>query len=145
MTNVTLTKFSFALPTVVNLEKGQQETFVSSTEFPQEFFGLAPIDQVAVVNGLLCAVVGHIKNEADQLNSAKGLVGADSFPMNIGIGVTVKRSPSLCIDVKFNFPESWSCSNRERKDKVLDSVAYLFQTAAVSIVNRDAKLEGMYE
>jgi hypothetical protein len=145
MTEVTLTEFSFALPTVVSLKKGLQEKFISSTEFPQEFFGLSPINQVAVLNGLLCAVMGHVKKEKDQLNREMGLVGADSFPINIGIGVTVKRSPDLCIDANFNFPESWGLLSGVRKEKVLESVAHLLQAAAISIVNREVKLEGAYE
>lgn len=145
MTDVTLTEFSFALPTVVSIEKETHEKFVSSTEFPHEFFGLAPMDQVAVVNGLLCAVVKHIKEGADKLGDAKRETGGESFPINIGISVTVKRSTSLCIDAQFNFPESWSRLNKLRKEKVLDSVGHLFQAAAISIVNRESKLEGSYE
>lgn len=145
MTDVTLTEFTFALPTVVSLEKGTREKFVSSTEFPHEFFGLEPMDQVAVVNGLLCAVVKHVKEGAGNLSSAKRLSSSESFPINIGIGVTVKRSPILCIDAQFNFSESWSSLDELRKEKVLDSVGHLFQTAAISIVNRESKLEGSYE
>jgi len=145
MTDVTLTEFSFALPTIVCFEDGANENLVSSTEFPHEFFGLAPIDQVAVINGVLCAVVRLAKNGSDMGTNDERGPGTSIFPLHFGIGVTVRRSSKLFIEAHFSFPEIWKSMNESEQGRVLDSVALLLQTAAISIVNRESRKEESHE
>jgi len=136
MTEVTLNKFNFALPTVVSPVAEVHGSYTASTEFPQEFFGLSPCEQVAVINGVIRALGVHVnsirKNDFSDLPVAEDMY----VPINIGIGISITRGAGLSMEAIFSLPELWEKLSSSKKINISNSIAYLFQASAISIVKR---------
>jgi hypothetical protein len=139
MTDVTLKEFKFALPTAVKVDSKNSENLISSTEFPHEFFGLDPMDQVAVLNGIICAIIENSQKVENDKQSSADLI--QKLPFTLGIGVVVRREPKLTIEVNLSCPDCWLDLSASNQSKTLGSICFLLQTAAISIVNRESKLE----
>lgn len=145
MHDVTLKELTFALPTVVAVQDGSQTELVSSTEFPQEFFGLKAMDQVAVINGILRALVKRFDGQQQRLDQGVPCSAMTHFPMHVGIGVTVRRSSALRIEVGFSYPAGWDRLLSAQKEYVANSIGFLLQTAAISVVNRENRVASVHE
>jgi hypothetical protein len=141
MTNVTLKELRFALPMVIKKSEieNSAEDFICSTEIPQEFFGLTDKEQVAIISGLITTVLSFDKKQ--EIEASSKLLQKVIFPLHIGIGMTVKKTPNISIETQFTFPDCWAHIPRTVTSKVITSIAYLLQSTAVSIVSRAGQQE----
>lgn len=146
MTQVSLSVFTFALPTVISIDTDAQDGLCAKTDLPQEFFGLPAKEQLAVINSVLCAAakyVHHLDQSIEQSECARdtrGIVSLDiDLPLLIGIGLKVKKIPDLHVESNFTFPERWNVMSEHAKKRVMNSIAFLMQTVGISIVNREQK------
>ncbi|MFA0809409.1 hypothetical protein [Microbulbifer epialgicus] len=144
MNEVSLKELNFALPTRMDIDACDKHKIDSRTEFPQEFFGLDPKDQVSVIYALIHAAHLHIgrleegkTNEDSHENSINDGIGF--FPVNICISISLKKTPTLEVGAIFNFPDSWINTPIEFKLKIIRSFAYLMQSSGISIVMRNEK------
>lgn len=146
MTDVKLTTFRFALPVMVK-QKCESGELISEMECPHEFFGLPEKEQVSVLHGLLCAVVRQVERlkKTGSVNKAAldDCLPTQSFPLHVGLSVCLKKQPSLSMDAGFYFPDNWAKTICDKKIQILNSIAYLLQTATLAIVGRQMKKESV--
>lgn len=135
-TNTVLKVLEIALPTIVKSEKLDEgkSHLVSSNDIPHEFFGLPAIDQVAVINAVADGLISLLSDAGKE-----GRVGITSLlePFYVSIGVRIRYTPNLSVELSLNFPREWQAMPLKEKDSILGSIIYLFKITAVSIFERN--------
>lgn len=133
MINVSLDKFTFALPICLSLVN--ENEIQANVDIPHEFFGLNTKIQLAVIDGVMKFVSNMSSNIATTEPITSDL--PEVFPMNIGIGVCLREEKGLKAEITFSNQEWMSIDNNVR-EKAIKSIVLLLQTVGVSIFNREA-------